>query len=273
MSDFPLDTYLARIGWSGPVHPTPETLVALHRHQIHAIPFENIDPFSGLPISLDPVDLVEKMIHRRRGGYCFELNTLFLLALQSIGFRTTSLCARVLISEGNYAARTHQITLVNFDGERWLADVGFGGNGLVEAIPFEPEREFDQQLDRFRIVEDATYGYRFEHRMPQGWRTLHAFSLDPYLPSDFDVLNHFISRAPESVYTRIPICVRTMPAERRIIVANQYKARSAAGTSTATRIETSEQLRAMLADQFGITLPDDFPLPAPPPAPMGLRQI
>ncbi len=269
---FPLEAYLARIGWTGPVDSSLATLAALHRHQLLAIPFENLDPFCGRPISLDPIDLADKMIHRRRGGYCFELNGLFLLALQAIGFHTTSLCARVLISEGNYGPRTHQITLVGFGGARWLADVGFGGNGLIEAIPFELECEFDQQLDRFRLVEDATYGCRLEHRLQQGWRALYAFSLDPYLPADFAALNYFISRAPESFFTRIPICVRTTPTERRIVVANQFKVR-AGDTRSTTKIETAAHLRTILVEQLGIVLPADFTLPDPPAPPPGMREI
>jgi N-hydroxyarylamine O-acetyltransferase len=273
MSDFPLDAYLSRIGWSGPVAATPETLIALHRRHAFTFPFENLDPFSGIPVSLEPAALVEKMIHRGRGGYCFEQNGLFLLALQSIGFRTQSLMARVQISEGNYGIRSHQITLVEFDGARWIADVGFGGNGLIEAIPFELECEFDQHLDRYRIVADATHGHRLEHRLPARWRTLYAFPLDPYLPADYAAINYFISRSPDSMFVKTPICVRTMPAERRLIVANQFKVRTAEGTSIAATLETSAQFRATLEEQLGITLPADFPLPDPPAPPAGMRDV
>ncbi len=273
MSDFPLDAYLARIGWSGPVAADPSTLAALHRHHVFAIPFENIDPFGGRPVSLDPAVLVEKMIVRGRGGYCYEQNGLFQLALQAIGFHTTSHCGRARISEGNYAPRTHQFTLVHFDGARWLADVGFGGNGLIEAVPFELECEFDQRLDRFRLIEDPVYGYRLEHRLQGGWRTLYAFSLDPYLPSDFGVLNYFISRAPESFFTRIPICVRSTPSERRIIIANEFKVRPVHGTGTSLKIETSSELRAALEEHLGSALPADFALPDPTPPPPGMREL
>jgi N-hydroxyarylamine O-acetyltransferase len=274
MSDFPLDAYLARIGWAGPVTPTPETLIALHRHHAFAIPFENLDSFSGLPVSLASADLVEKIIHRGRGGYCFEQNGLFLLALEAIGFHTRSLCARVLISKDNYGPRSHQITLVDFEGgHRWLADVGFGGNGLVETIPFEHECEFRQSLDSYRLVEDETYGHRLEHRLPAGWRTLYAFSLDPYLPGDFDLINYAICRSPTSIFTQIPLCIRTTASERRIIAANQFKIRTADGTSAATTLEDSAQLRRVLADQLGIRLPDDFPLPDPPASAPGMREI
>ncbi len=273
MPAFPLDAYLERIGWSGPLPVDPATLAALHRSHALAIPFENIDPLCGQPISLEPDALVAKMLHRRRGGYCYEQNGLFLLALASIGFRTVPLCARVLISEGKYAARTHQLALVEFAGARWLADVGFGGNGLVEAIPFELECEFDQKLDRFRIVADAAYGYRLEHRLPTGWRALYAFSLDPFLPADFHAQNYFVSRAPESFFTRIPICIRTTLTERRIVIANRYKVRPVDGPATVTILETADDLRRTLADELDLPLPEEIALPAPSPIPDGMREI
>ncbi len=270
---FPLAAYLARIGWSGPLDPTPSTLAALHRHQVLAIPFENIDPLCGRPVSLEAPDLARKLIHAGRGGYCFELNGLFLLALQALGFRTRALCARVLISPGNYGPRSHQITLVEFDRARWLADVGFGGNGLVEAIPFELDREFDHGLDRLRLRRDQTHGYRLEHALPPGWRTNYAFSLDPFLFSDFRALNYFISRSPDSVFTRLPICVRTTATERRIVVANHFKTRPATGTTTTTEILTADHLRLVLSEKLGLVLPGDLTLPAPHPAPPGTREI
>lgn len=270
---FPLAAYFERIGWNGPTPATPATLAALHRHQALAIPFENLDPLVGRPVSLDPEDLFRKLLRERRGGYCFELNGLFLRALQAMGFTTTPLCARVQISEGNYGPRMHQITLVDFGGERWIADVGFGGNGLIEAIPFALDEEFDQGLDRFRLRADATHGYRLEHAHPEGWRTIYAFSLDPFLPVDFRALSFFAGGSPESIFTQTPICIRTTPTERRILVADQFKVRTARGGKTVTPIGSTNHLRDVLSRHFGLDLPADFPLPAPKAAPEGMRRI
>lgn len=269
----PLAAYLERIGWNGPLDPTPVTLAALHRHQLLAIPFENLDPLAGRPVSLEPDDLARKLVRDRRGGYCFELNGLFLLALRAIGFAVTPLCARVQISEGHYGPRSHQIALVETEGARWLADVGFGGNGLLEAIPFALDREFDQGLDRFRLVTDALHGYRLEHAFPSGWRTNYVFSLDPYLLADFRALNFFTSRSPDAIFTRVPLCVRTTPTERRILVANEFKVRAADGSKTNIPVTSSAHMRTILKDQFALILPPDFPLPEPAPPPANMREI
>jgi N-hydroxyarylamine O-acetyltransferase len=161
---------------------------------------------------------------------------------------------------------------VKFENAAWLADVGFGGNGLVEAIPFVFDREFEQTLDCYRLVEDAAYGCRLEHRLPAGWRTLYAFSLDPYLGADFRLLNYGICRSPASIFTQIPICVRTTASDRRMIVANQFKTRSVGG-ATVTTLETSAQLRDTLAEHLGIRIPAGCALPDPPSAPAGMRAI
>lgn len=272
MSDFvfPLGDYFRRLGYSGGTEPALSVLRDLHRAQVFAVPFENLDPLAGRPVSLEPAGLVDKLIFRRRGGYCFELNGLFLLALRHLGFRTRSLAARVALSEGNYTVRAHQVMLVEVEGGRWLADVGFGGNGLIEPIPFEPEVETDQKLDRFRLRPDDEYGWILQHRLPDGWRTLYAFSRDPYLDADYRLMNYFVSQSPDSLFTRVPLCVRTSEKERVILFGDTLKIRGPEG-SVVRPVESAKALRAILAEHFAIFW--DGPLPDPQPLPPGAREI
>lgn len=271
---FPLDAYLARIGWSGPVARDLATLTGLHRHQLFALPFENVNPWSGRPVEVDPASLCAKLLPPGRGGYCFELNALLHLALAAVGFQPRRLMARVATRPGLYGPRTHEIIAVEIAGEPWLCDVGFGGNGLIEPIPLRAGIEVTQSHGRFRLLTDETYGYRLEHERPTGWFTNYAFSLEPFLPIDSQVLNHFISRSPDSMFTRALIVVRTTPTERRLLVADQFKIRSRDGHTTArATLQTAAELRVRLAADFDIVLPSDFPLPDPRPAPAGLRDI
>ncbi len=271
---FPLDAYLARIGWSGPVALDLPTLTALHRHQLFAIPFENVNPWCGIPAELDPARLAAKLLAPGRGGYCFELNGLLHHALAAAGFRPRRLMARVATSPGVYGPRTHEILTVEIAGQPWLCDVGFGGNGLIEPIPLRAGVEVTQSHGRYRLLADETYGYRLEHARPTGWFPNYAFSLEPFLPVDSHVLNHFISRSPDSIFTRTLIVVRTTPTERRLLVADQFKVRALDGQTTArATLTTTAELRARLADDFAIHLPADFPLRALQPAPAGLRDI
>src|SRR6266700_1592257 len=142
MSDnqFRLDAYLERIRYNGPLSPSVETLSRLHHAQVMSIPFEDLNVFLGWPIQIDPTSLVTKLVEKRRGGYCYELNGLFLMVLQHLGFTVTPLAARVFHGE-TLSQKSHRLTLVEIEGMRWLADVGFGGNSLIETIPFELESE------------------------------------------------------------------------------------------------------------------------------------
>src|SRR5262249_26883142 len=128
---FDLDAYLARIGYAGPRAPTAEGLHDVHAAHALAIPFENLDILLGRGVSLDPARLAAKLVDARRGGYCFEHNSLIAAALRELGFIVEILGARVRMGppRPNLPPRTHCLLRVTIDGAPWLADVGFGGDG------------------------------------------------------------------------------------------------------------------------------------------------
>lgn len=271
---FPLDAYLARLGLCAPLPVNLATLTEIHRRHLFAWPFENLDPRSGRPVSIDPAALVAKLLPPSRGGYCFELNGLLHLALDALGFSPRRLMARVAIRPGEYGPRSHEIVAVDLPDGPWLCDVGFGGNGLIEPLPLRGGAVAAQSHGRFRLVEDAIYGLRLEHERASGWHPNYAFSLEPFLPADARATNYFISRSPDSIFTQTLICVRTTPEDRRILAAEQFRIRNLDGSPRSSRTLTSvAELRDVLADAFAITLPPDFPLPSPRPAPAGLRDI
>ena len=134
---FALDTYLERLNYSGVVQPTEDRLEALHRAQVYRIPFENFDILLGRGISLEPAALCDKLVHRARGGYCFELNGLFLMALQTFGFDAHALLARVHLT-GTPTGRGHQLALVTLHGREWIAEThpsAFFTFARVAALP------------------------------------------------------------------------------------------------------------------------------------------
>ena len=124
MSDFIFnkDEYLKRINFEGTISNNFEFLKSLHHAQQRTIPFENFDICLGKNINLEPEALVQKLIKNKRGGYCFELNGLFLLALKSFGFKARALLGRVHIT-GEPTGRGHQVTLVAIEGKKWLVDL------------------------------------------------------------------------------------------------------------------------------------------------------
>ena len=147
-----LDAYLDRIGLDA-----RPGLAELHRAHVTSVPFENLDPRRGIPVSLELDDLERKVVTDRRGGYCFEQNLLLKAALEGLGFDADMFLARVRVGSphGNARPRTHLLLGVQADGARWHADVGFGHGTLLEPIPFGPGGEHEQSGWRHRVVEDG----------------------------------------------------------------------------------------------------------------------
>lgn len=248
-----LDAYLERIHYDGPLTLSAQTLCRLHRAQVMSIPFENFDVFLAQPISLDPASLVRKLVDERRGGYCHELNGLFLLVLRHLGFTVTPLAARVLVDE-TPLQKSHQIMLVEVDVERWLADTGFGSNGLIEAIPLECDRVFPQHLETFRLRADTPSSFVLQHCLEDHWHSLYAFTLEPYYPADYQMMHYYTSTSPASLFTQHIVC--TLPTEeaRFILYDDTLKVRSRTETIT-TLLAGKGEYRETLQHCFGIALP------------------
>src|SRR5262249_10311169 len=135
---FDLDAYLRRIEYAGERRPTRAALEAVHLAHATHIPFENLDILLGKPIRLDIASVQAKLVHGRRGGYCFEQNQLLAAALEAFGFPVTRLAARVRLGATRVLPRTHMLLAVEVEGTRYLADVGFGGGGPLLPLPLDP---------------------------------------------------------------------------------------------------------------------------------------
>jgi len=122
-----LDAYCRRIHWTGDTSPTVETLAGLLAAHTARIPFENLDVLLRRPLRLDPGSLQDKLVHARRGGYCFEHATLFAAVLEALGFRPVRHAARVvLFAPHTEVPRSHMFLTVPVDGATFVVDPGFG---------------------------------------------------------------------------------------------------------------------------------------------------
>ncbi|MFI7612307.1 arylamine N-acetyltransferase [Nonomuraea terrae] len=205
-----LDAYLTRIGYGGPRTPDARTLRAVHLAHVRAIPFENLDVILGREILLDLGSLQDKLVTGGRGGYCHEHNLLFAAALERLGFTVTRHLARIRLGR-RHLPRSHATLTVQADGRTWLADVGFGGDGLVAPMPFEDGATLESGPWRWRLGRDD--GFWVLHT---GETELYAFRPDePHFPSDFEVANFYVSRNPHSPFTRHVLVQRTT-ADARI---------------------------------------------------------
>lgn len=247
--------YLARIGYQGSVVPSMETLRGLHLSHVLTVPFENLDIHLGRPISLEPSALFEKIVTSRRGGYCFELNGLFALLLEDLGFAITRLAARVLYGTEGVRPRSHQMLLVHLDGDCWIVDVGFGGQGLREPLPCVAGLEHRQGPDRFRLTTDERGEHVLQCRLDEAWTDLYSFTLEPWLPVDYQFANYYHSHAPESLFVQRLICTMPTLDGRKSLIDRLFKVRDQQGTQE-VHVTNEDERENLLQENFGVTIND-----------------
>jgi N-hydroxyarylamine O-acetyltransferase len=250
-----LAAYLARIGHSGPVAATRETLSALVWRHTMAIPFENIDAFLGRRVSLDPAAVAAKLVQQRRGGWCFEQNLLLGEALRALGFDVTDLAARVLLGRDVDAItpRSHRVLLVKVEGRAWLADVGFGAQLTpTDVLDFALETAQPTPHGAYRLVR-AGSERRLEAEVPGQWLALFRFDLQPQHPIDFEAANFQLVHDPASHFTqRLGVSLVT-PQGRHGLRGRELTFIDRSGNTTRRELETP-QVIAALGEVFGLEL-------------------
>jgi N-hydroxyarylamine O-acetyltransferase len=249
-----LDAYIARINYTGDLGPTLETLQGLHLAHATSIPFENLDVLLGRPIALDLDSLQAKLVAGGRGGYCFEHNLLFAAVLESLGFQVTRLAARVLMGAAKLRPRTHMLLSVDIEGEPWLADVGFGGEGLLRPIRLRQGEPMPQFGWAFR-VQDNGHVHVLQSLHDDGWFDLYVFTLEPQYPIDYVVANHYTSTHPHSPFTQTLVVQRTSP-EARWTLRNLELSEERPGHTASRTLPDDDALLAALSDIFGLHFPE-----------------
>jgi N-hydroxyarylamine O-acetyltransferase len=249
-----LEAYLDRVGLTGGADPG---LAQVHRAHATSIAFENFDSFSGTPVSLDLPDLEDKIVARGRGGYCFEHNLLLASALESLGGRRVEpMLARVRMNpDGARSALNHLLLRVtDRDGGTWLADVGFGGGGLLDPLPFEAGSETEQSGWRYRLSEDGPE-LVLQVFQDGGFVDMYGFVPEPAPQVDIVVSNWYTSTHPESPFVtgvmaglRSPeLCLTLFVYEQAVLIE-----RPVGGASNVTEVAL-EEVPALLTERFGIS--------------------
>jgi len=245
--------YLDRIQVTREPSTNLRFLTELHRQHVFQVPFENLDIHFRKEISLAPIDLFDKIVRRKRGGYCFELNGLFQLLLEALGFQVYSTAARVLFGTETIPPRSHRLLIVTLDGEDWVADVGFGAFGLIEPIPLKTGFEHSQFNDRFRLERDPRLGFVFQTYQDGCWLNQFAFTSDLHHPIDFTFASYYHSHSPQSIFTQKRICQLPAPEGRKRL-DDKILSLSADGVTRKTVIENEEEFLEALKAHFGLDL-------------------
>ena len=206
-----LGSYLAAIDLE-PAPPTMTLLSELTRRHLERFPFASVGPQLGDPLPLDPAALFDRIITRRRGGYCFEQNGLMFEMLTELGYDTTMVLARVLVSGADHPPLTHRFTMVDVDGGRYLVDVGFGAACPPGPVRFDPA---DPGAGRHRIVEREPGEFHLQLATDGGYVSLYRFDLVRYGPADAE-LGHFYShRHPDAGFVNNLVVARILDDEVR----------------------------------------------------------
>ncbi len=248
-----LKAYAARIEYGGEFTPTLATLRDLHLAHATHIPFENLDILLGQPIRLDLESIAAKLIDARRGGYCFEQNALFAAVLEEIGFRVRRLAARVRMGSTEVRPRSHMLLAVDVEGASWLADVGFGGEGLLLPLRLkadEVQRHFAWQ---YRVMVEGGL-HVLQAWRPEGWFDLYSFTFEEQYAVDYEVSNHFTSTYPQSPFVTKLVAQRPGKDVRLTLVNRQLREQRPEGVSEITLADDDAVLET-LAERFGLRFP------------------
>jgi N-hydroxyarylamine O-acetyltransferase len=214
-----LDLYFGRIGYAGSGAANLQTLRELHLLHLQRIPYENVDVFCHLGVKLDQDSLVRKILLRSRGGYCFEQNGLFHLALTELGFRCRPNMARVHRNRPEPGGRTHHINLVELDGATWVCDVGFGGSGFREPLRLVADAESEQLGEVYRLHPQQPHGFYLQKKVGGQWQPLYTFHIEPALPIDIHMANFYTANSSDHVFRDAIIGTR-MTARGRVTLSD-----------------------------------------------------
>jgi N-hydroxyarylamine O-acetyltransferase len=249
-----LAAYRARIGWQGAARQDLATLEAVLAAHTRAIPFENLDVLLGRGIALDLPSLEAKLVHARRGGYCFEHATLCAAALEALGFDVERHIGRVVLTTPRDAApRTHMFVVVTLDGARYVADPGFGSLAARVPLRLEDGRRAAPGQDPHWMARDGD-GWKL-CAMSDGTAVdcwISALDAVPFV--DFVVSNHYTSTFPASPFVN-RLMMHAVTDDGRVAVMNRDVTIRRGGDVERRQLADRRELRALVAAHFGFDMP------------------
>jgi N-hydroxyarylamine O-acetyltransferase len=270
MSTLDLPAYFARIGYEGGLNPDLGTLHALHYHHVLGIPFENLDVLLGRPIALELPVIERKLVRDRRGGYCFEHNSLFAAVLRTLGYAVTPLLGRVRwqAPADHRGPLTHMILRVECEGRSWLVDVGFGGVGSTAPLALDTTGEQTTPHEPRRLLPRNG---KLVHQLlgADGWADVYEFALEEPAPIDFELGNWFSCTHPKAHFRSKLVVTRAGAGCRFGLLNREFTTRHADGRVEKREIASPDDLLALLAERFDLHFPagtrfgsGDVPWPA-----------
>jgi N-hydroxyarylamine O-acetyltransferase len=250
-----IQAYLERIKHNGLIEPSRKTLFDLHQSHLLTVPFENLSIHWDEKISLKPDDLYDKIVRRARGGFCYELNGLFAILLEEIGFEVKRLSAGVANRDGSFKPDfDHLSLLVSIKHEKWLVDVGFGDN-FVLPIRLEHALIQDDERNQYRIIVGDPYHVLWSRKPDLDWFPSYRFRLNDYRLMDFKDGCYFHQTSPQSPFTKKRICSKATP-KGRISLSELRLIETNGNERLEHNLRDEVEFRQILNSRFGITAPN-----------------
>ncbi|MEQ8154318.1 MAG: arylamine N-acetyltransferase [Clostridiaceae bacterium] len=259
MTEKQIEKYLKRIGYAGNLELKGETLRKLQNAHLKSIPYENLDILNNIPLSLEKPDLFHKIIETRRGGYCFELNSLFCCLLKSLNFKVTNFLGRFIIGESSIQMRRHRILKVEAKDGTYLCDVGVRNESPRTALIFAENLLQTDGFSHYKFVKEDFWGWvLWQKEKGKEWTRLYGFTEEPQLDIDYIMPSFYCEKHPDSdmnKFMKISIFTdtgRVSLVDRTLIISD-----GANGLKQST-LERSEEIIEVLKKYFGIItkLPD-----------------
>ncbi len=259
-----LNAYFARIQYPGPRDPTLATLRAILFQHTTNIPFENLSILQARGVSIDPLHIHDKLVTQRRGGYCFEQNTLLLHVLSALGFAVEPLSARVRLQlpRDITPPRTHLFNRVTIDGTPWLADAGVGGFSPTAPLRLDTSEPQTTPHNTHRIInEDGRFFHQTlvkitnDHaNTEESWSDVYEFTGEPMPLIDRTIANWWTSTSPESKFSKSLMAAMAHADGTRVGIMNRAFIRRRESLVIESRDITSpDELLTILSHEFGLS--------------------
>lgn len=249
-----LEAYFTRIGYDGARAPDLATLAAIIDCHAATIPFEAIDVLLGRGIDTAPDAIFDKLVTRRRGGYCFEQNGLLLQVLTALGFDATVRLARVLWmrpADAPPPRATHMMLVVRIGGRDWLADTGFGNGTPTIPLAFDTAEPQPTPLETFHLRASPD-GHVLEMRVGENWSPVYEILADIPDAAALADANLFTSTHPESRFRRDLMLARATRDARFLLLGNRLMIRPGKGNAEVRTLASSAALEKALETVFGL---------------------
>jgi arylamine N-acetyltransferase len=255
-----LEAYFARIGYAGPRTADLATLATIVRHHAASIPFEAIDVLLGKGLDVAPEAIFDKLVRRKRGGYCFEQNGLLLAVLTALGFEANAHLARVLWMQPADAPplkATHMALIVRLDGRDYLADAGFGNGTPTAPLAFDTSEPQATPLETFQL-RSVSAGHVLEMRMGENWAPVYEILAEPPTDEDLAEANLFTSTHPESRFRRDLMLARATTDARFLLLGNRLMIRPAHGSAEVRSLDGPEALAETIETVFNLEVQPEW---------------